>query len=226
PFAELGFRKRNAIEVPSPGGLAHDRLSFHVDEEGQVWATVDRRRFLVGASAALLAQAGLGSMLDSGALDCPVPGGVDPYGFSAFACERWPALHLARPQPDYGVDYAAVLPADRAVEGAVLQLQIQGAEAADGRAVATVKNLLRWEEFSRCAERGLLIAACPSPGGSRFFAIDSREARRRAAHHDTPHIVIPDAYELDDLTFGLLWACASLDAGLQADDQELTVVRG
>ena len=33
-------------------------------------------------------------------------------------------------------------------------------------------------------------------------------------------------YELDDLTLGLLWACASLDAGLQADDQELTVALG
>src|SRR5262249_36597042 len=154
-----------------------------------------------------------------------VPGAVDPYGFYAFARDRWPTLQLARPQPDYGVDYTAVLSISRAVEGAVLQLQLQGAEVAEGRAIATTKNLLRWEEFSRCTERGLLVAACPSPERSRFFAIDSREARRRTGHHDTPRIAIPAAYELDDLTFGLLWACASLDNGLQADDQDLTVAR-
>jgi hypothetical protein len=51
-------------------------------------------------------------------------------------------------------------------------------------------------------------------------------ADRRAAHHDTPAVAIPDAYELDDLTFALLWACASLDTGLQLDDQELTMAVG
>ena len=50
-FAELGFRQRNAIELPSPSELTPDRLSFHVDEEGRVWATMDRRTFLVGTSA-------------------------------------------------------------------------------------------------------------------------------------------------------------------------------
>ena len=29
PFAELGFRQRNAIELPSPCELTPDRLSFH-----------------------------------------------------------------------------------------------------------------------------------------------------------------------------------------------------
>jgi hypothetical protein len=60
PFAGLGFRQPNAIELPSPCELTPETLSFHVDEEGRVWATVDRRTFLVGTSAALLAQAGIG----------------------------------------------------------------------------------------------------------------------------------------------------------------------
>ena len=140
--------------------------------------------------------------------------------------QRWPDLRLSRPQPDYGIDFTALFPASRAVEGAVLQLQLHDAEAADGRALATVKNVLRWEEFSRGTSRGLLVAASQSPEGPRFFAIDSREAARRAAHNGTPAVVIPDAYELDDLTFALLWACASLDTGLQMDDQELTMAVG
>lgn len=154
------------------------------------------------------------------------PAAPDPFGFTAFARERWPDLRLSRPVPDYGVDFTALFPANRGVEGAVLQLQLHDAEATNGRALATVTNLLRWEEFSRSNGRGLLVAACQSPGGPRFLAIDSREAGRRAAHCDIPAVAVPDAYELDDLTFGLLWACASLDTGLQVDDQELTVAVG
>jgi len=232
-FAELGFRQRNAIELPSPSELTPDRLSFHVDEEGPVWATVDRRTFLVGTSAVLLAQAGLG-LADGSIRGGPsygdmcwiAPATPDPFGFAAFTRQRWPDLRLSRPQPDYGVDFTALLPASRAVEGAVLQLQLHDAEATEGRALASVKNLLRWEEFSRDTGRGLLVAACQSPGGPRFFAIDSREAARRAAHYDSPAVAVPDAYELDDLTFALLWACASLDTGLQVDDQELTMAVG
>ncbi len=233
PFAELGFRQRNAIELPSPCELTTERLSFHVDEEGQVWATVDRRTFLVGTSAALLAQAGIGladgliprqpSSGDTRLVTAATP---DPFGFATYAQQRWPDLRLSRPQPDYGIDFTAVLPASRALEGAVLQLQLHDAEVADGRALATVRNLLRWEEFSRSTGRGLLVAASQPPEGPKFFAIDSREAARRAAHNGTPAVVIPDAYELDDLTFALLWACASLDTGLQMDDQELTMTIG
>jgi hypothetical protein len=233
PFAELGFRPRNAIELPSSCELIPDRLSFHVDEEGRVWATVDRRTFLVGTSAALLAQAGL--ELAHGSIRGAPPSAdthwvaavtPDPFGFGSFVRQQWPDLRLSRPQPDYGVDFTALLPASRAIEGAALQLQLHDAEAADGRVLTTVKNLLRWEEFSRGTGRGLLVAACQSSEGPRFFAIDSREAGRRIAHYDTPAVAIPDAYELDDLTFALLWAYASLDAGLQVDDQELTIAVG
>jgi hypothetical protein len=158
-----------------------------------VWATVDRRTFLVGTSAALLAQAGLG-LADGSIRGQPLSGDTgwigtaapDPFGFAAFARQRWPELRLSRPQPDYGVDFTALFPASLAVEGAVLQLQLHDAQVTDGRALATVTNLLRWEEFSRCTGRGLLVAACQSPEGSRFFAIDSRERGL-----DEPRIMMP-----------------------------------
>ena len=223
PFAQLGFRQRNAIEVPSPDELTAERLSFHMDEEGQVWATVGRRQFLVGSTTALLMQAGLDSA--SGAFLASPAGAGDFYGFAAFVRERWPEVRLAKPHPDYGVDYTALLPANRAVEGAAVQLQLQEAHITDGGAITAMKDVLRWEEFARGRERGLLIAACRSVERPRFFAIDGREARRRVAHHGAS-VAIPVAYELDDLTLGLLWACASLDTGLQADDQELTIALG
>jgi hypothetical protein len=148
-------------------------------------------------------------------------GGVDPFGFGAFASGRWPDVRLARPHPDYGVDYTALLPASSAIEGAAVQLQLQEAQLAGGRAVTAVNDLLRWEEFARGGSRGLLVAARRQAGRSRFFVLDSREAQRRAAHHGSATVTIPEAYELDDLTFALLWACAGLDTGLQSDDQEL-----
>ena len=59
PFHLLGFRPRNAIELPSTDDLAPGRLSLHVDEEGHVWATIGRRTFLAGTTAALLMRMGL-----------------------------------------------------------------------------------------------------------------------------------------------------------------------
>jgi hypothetical protein len=224
PLAQLGFRLRNAIELPSPIDLTRDRLSFDVDNEGQVWATMNRRRFLVSTSAALLAQAGIGQVAEP-TLEAAPSDSTDSYGFARFVRERWPTLRLSRPQPDFGIDYTALLPANRPIDGAIVQIQLQGAQVSEGRAVVVMQNLLRWEDFSRCAHRGLLVAACQA-SERRFFAMDVRQARRRTGHHDPPTVAVPDAYELDDLTFGLLWACASLDEGLQADDQELSAALG
>lgn len=221
PFDQLGFRARNAIEVPSTADLTSGRLALHVDEEGQVWATIGRRTFLVGTSAALLMQAGLAETGDA-LPSPPITGTGDPYGFGVFAKARWPGIRLARPHPDYGVDYTALLLGSRTVEGAIVNVQLQEAQMAGGWAVTTINDLLRWQAFARDNGRGLLVSACASDERARFFAIDSREARRRL--HGGHSVPIPEAYELDDLTFALLWACASLDNGLQADDQELTAV--
>lgn len=221
PFDALGFAS-NAIPMASSDELALDRLAFHVDDQGQVWATVNRRRFLVGSTAALLAQAG-GSAV--GQPPIVAGAGSDPYGFAGFAQERWPDLRVSRPTPDYGVDYAALLPDGRTVEGAPLRLQVNAAREMNGRVAVTFADGTRWAEFSRGMGRGLLIGADVSAGQPRYFALDTREARRRATSDSGGMVTIPAAYELDDFTYGLIWACASLDSGLQADDQELAVSR-
>ncbi len=225
PFKQLGFRMRNAIELPSSGDLASGRLSLHVDEEGQVWATIDRRTFLVGTSAAVLTRLGLA---ETGQLlaEPPSAGSADPHGFRAFVKERWPDVLLSQPHPDYGVDYNALLPVSRSLEGTAVQFQLQEAQTSDGRAVVAVKDQLRWKDFARGSTRGLVAAASRAAGRPRFFVMDVREALRHAALHGEASVVVPEAYELDDLTFGLLWACTSLDSGLQADDQELTAAIG
>ncbi len=186
-----------------------------------MWATIGRRTFLAGTSAALLAQAGHSEPGETLSYP-PIAAKADPYGFGLFVRERWPGTHLAKPHPDHGIDYLAFLPVSKAVEGTTVSVQLQEAELTAGKAVTTVKDLLRWEEFARANGRALLVSACSQDGRSRFYVIDSREARRRAALHGGATVQVPEAYELDDLTFALLWSCASLDNGLQADDQELT----
>ena len=163
PFKQLGFRMRNAIELPSSGDLASGRLSLHVDEEGQVWATIDRRTFLVGTSAAVLTRLGLA---ETGQLlaEPPSAGSADPHGFRAFVKERWPDVLLSQPHPDYGVDYNALLPVSRSVEGTAVQFQLQEAQTSDGRAVVAVKDQLRWKDFARGSTRGLVAADLPGSG--------------------------------------------------------------
>src|SRR6266487_4025516 len=75
PIRRTGLPAANAIELPSPCELTPETLSFHVDEEGRVWAAVDRRTFLVGTSAALLAQAGIG-LADGSIRGQPSSGGT------------------------------------------------------------------------------------------------------------------------------------------------------
>ncbi len=56
-------------------------------------------------------------------------------------------VRLSRPYPDYGVSYTARLPANRAVEGAAVQFQVQEAQTVEGQAIVAVKDQLRWKDF-------------------------------------------------------------------------------
>jgi hypothetical protein len=58
----------------------------------------------------------------------------------------------------------------------------------------------------------LMVATDTSGEQPRFFALDAREARRNV-DRGRP-VTVPTAYELDDLSYGILWATANLDDGL------------
>ncbi|MFI6786494.1 hypothetical protein ACIBG4_04105 [Nonomuraea sp. NPDC050383] len=147
-----------------------ERLSFYVDEEGQVWAKLDRRTFLVGTTAALLTQVGVGLSPSS----LPTIGVSDDlFGFAALAKSQWPDLRLSRPSPDYGVDLTALPPDGRAMEGAVMRMQFHQASTTAGRAMTTLTNVPRLTEFSRATSRGLVIGVDKAAGQPRFFALDA-----------------------------------------------------
>lgn len=57
----------------------------------------------------------------------------------------------------------------------------------------------------------------------RLYGLDARAVRRQLSERPYANAVlsIPPAYELDDLTYGLLWATSTLDDCLLADDRAL-----
>ncbi|MFD9123525.1 helix-turn-helix domain-containing protein [Kitasatospora sp. NPDC059571] len=71
--------------------------------------------------------------------------------------------------------------------------------------------------------RALVIATRTVDGTSRQFAVDARYGTRaKDSAGDQGRVLrIPSAYELDDLTYGILWAVAGFDAALLSDDTDL-----
>ena len=89
----------------------------------------------------------------------------------------------------------------------------------DGRIVVRVPTGLADDAALRRPGRSLVVGAAVGPAGPRLFGLDNRAAHTRLAKAvDGAPLLIPDAYELDDLTLGVLWAVANLDDALLDDD--------
>jgi hypothetical protein len=150
----------------------------------------------------------------------------DPFGFARTATENWSGLQLSRPVPDFGVDWHALIPGGRSMLGSQLSLQVHPARIEGNRAIVSIPDQRRAEEFLARPHRGLLVGAVNTEGVSRFFALDGRAARNKLARNGGVfEVSAPAAYELDDLTYGILWAVSNYDEALQADDQPLAETR-
>jgi hypothetical protein len=221
PFIELGF-SGSALDLPTVsrgfGDLSSENIDFRIDEEGRVWADVNRRTFLLGSAAALLQAPGVARLGDDAERATFL--GDDSFAFPTAVQRLWPGARVSRSVPDFGVDWTVLLPEGRAVQGAVAAVQVHSGQISDGRVLVSVGGK-RWTQFAAGRGRGLLVAAETTTDVPRFFAVDARVARR-FADKGLP-LTVPVAYELDDLTYGILWAATGLDEGLQADDQELSV---
>lgn len=170
-----------------------------------------RRTFVLGGIAAV-----------SGAMLPKLPVRADDrYGFASSVTARWPDIRFSRSVPDGGADWQLGLPAGRAFGGAPMAVQVRPGAGANDGLVSVAVDPLRFGDFAQNAHRGLLVGARSSAGG-RFYAIDSREARRQAQRSPSrPTVMIPAAYELDDLTYAAVWAVTNLDDALLGDDAPL-----
>lgn len=193
-----------------------------LDDGTVVLVALDRR-------AMLRAGVGIGAAAVAG---FPVPAAAavgsaeDPFGFARSATENWSGLRLSRPGPDFGVDWQALIPGGRSMLGSQLSLQVHPARVEGERLIVAIPDQRRVEEFLTRPHRGLLVGAASTDGVSRFFVLDGRAARNRLTRNGGVYEVsAPAAYELDDLTYGILWAVSNYDDALQADDQPLYETR-
>ncbi|MFF3967886.1 multiprotein-bridging factor 1 family protein [Streptomyces griseorubiginosus] len=194
-----------------------------LDDGTVVLVALDRRALLragVGIGAAAMA----GLPAPAAAVVSPAE---DPFGFASVASERWSGLRLSRPVPDFGVDWQALLPGGHSMLGSQLSLQVQPARIEGSRVVVSIPDQRRAQEFLSRPHRSLLVGAVSTEGVSRFYALDGRAARGKLARNGGVYeVAAPAAYELDDLTYGILWAVSNYDDALQADDQALSETRG
>lgn len=222
-------RQSNHVDTSAldlQGALAAGTMKLRMDEEGNVWAEVDRRSFLVGSAAALLSQGGTGPTAGT-PVGAPAISAVnDPFGFAKTVAAEWSDLRLSQPVPDHGVDWTALMPGGRSMLGSDLSLQLHPARIEGGRAIVSLPDQRRVSSFLDRPGRGLLIGAAGDEEAPQFYVLDGRNAGRRLARSaGIQEVTAPLAYELDDLTFGILWAVSNYDDALQADDQALAETR-
>lgn len=110
--------------------------------------------------------------------------------------------------------------------GSQLSLQIHPARVEAGRVIVSVPDQRRAEEFLTRPHRGLLVGAVDAEGISKFYVLDRRAAQAKLTRNGgVCEVTAPTAYELDDLTYGIVWAVSNYDDALQADDQALSETR-
>jgi hypothetical protein len=137
---------------------------------------------------------------------------------------NWPQVHLSFPLPDYGVDWHLRLPGGRMLDGGgTVAAQVHPLKtAADGSAFLPVGGV-RFDRFRAMPHRGMLIGVDEQANTARLFGVNLREAHRKVVQSPgvPSAVVIPRAYELDDLTYGIIWALVNFDDALLADDHAL-----
>lgn len=116
----------------------------------------------------------------------------------------------------------------RVFDGTSLAVHLQAADSLDngGRLPVTEPDQLK--EFLRPVRRGLLLGTRTADAGHQVFVLDALTARNqfRVGLGAEFTLVIPDAHQLDDLTYGIIWAIANIDDAVLADDQLLHAEHG
>ncbi|WP_309232008.1 helix-turn-helix domain-containing protein [Micromonospora tarensis] len=138
------------------------------------------------------------------------------------------ALSLLAPQAangdfapqTYVVDLWA--PAGRFFPGLAIPAFVHPAVAEDGRVLAAVPAGYCDDRLLRTPRRSLVVGRIETDQGAQLFGLDARHARQRLAQAPPDaRLVIPQAYQLDELVLALLWAVANLDEALLADDARI-----
>lgn len=150
----------------------------------------------------------------------------DARTFELMMRASWPDVRLSAPVPDQGMDWLVRLPTGRTLDvaGALAVQSHQLKTAADGSVYLPVVGGPRLDQLAATSHRGMLAGVEEqTQQTARLYGVDLREAHRKIAHSPgvPSAVVIPRAYEIDDLTYAIIWAVTSLDDALLADDSAL-----
>lgn len=221
PFVDTERRGSQGHGSPGVGdgmvttALGEGSVLLQVDEEDNVWAQLDRRKFLVATGSMVGVLAG-GGLISASRVLAP----DDSFGFASTVSRRWPNARLSRPLPGYGVDWTLLLPGGQSLMGSDVAVQLHPARPDGDRVMLAVSQSPRTGAFLGKPGRRVLVGACSDSDDPRFFLLDGHLVRGRVAAGSSD-VPIPGGYELDDLTFGILWAVANLDDALLTDDAVL-----
>ncbi|MEU7090887.1 helix-turn-helix transcriptional regulator [Kitasatospora aureofaciens] len=111
-------------------------------------------------------------------------------------------------------------PAGQSLSGGALPALVIDAETFRGNELH-LSGSAELDAWMKAPTRSLVIAKRTIDGTSRQFAVDARFGARAKGKAT---LRIPSAYELDDLTYGILWAVTGFDAALLGDDAGLHAV--
>jgi len=215
PFAG-DARSTEAVSILRPGYRAGE-LSVRLSPVGDVMAQVDRRTVLLATASTL-----------AFLIENPVDGTLVPARpaftqvFGALG-GRWPGARVVERLPhSSGDELQLLLPSGRSMPGTIASIRVAPAVVKDDDAVLEPVGLQEMEQYAYRSARGFIAAALEDE--SRLFLLDARSARSRM-RNGQQSLSIPLDFELDDLTFGILWAVANLDDALLSDDRALDEAR-
>ncbi len=136
------------------------------------------------------------------------------------------AVHVNDGLPARTGGWSLSAPAGRFFDGLTIETQVHPA-VDDGWILATVPAGYVNDDFLRRPRRGLVIGVTDQQDHRTAFGVDTRQARRTLARSGTnAGLVLPRAYAMDEVTFGVLWAVANLDESLIHDDALLADLQG
>ncbi|MFJ8752188.1 transcriptional regulator, XRE family protein [Streptomyces sp. NPDC102441] len=132
----------------------------------------------------------------------------------------WPTSRHVPGEPDVGVHGTWELAGGRHFDGTTIGVQLYEAQPRGDMVEVSETDLPHLRSFVRSSRRGVMLASLGAAGGKGLYVMDAALARQSLVAGQDPRV--PLAYQLDDLTYAIVWAMHVLDDGLLADDHPLS----
>ncbi len=144
--------------------------------------------------------------------------------FHGIVRANWPGVRLSRACIGDGTAWHAEFPGGRLIDGggAATMRVMRLKQSADGRMRLQATDDQAPDGEPALARRAMLIGVDQHDGTARLLRAGPRYPADLAWENRTgPGTVVPRAYELDDVTYAIMWAVANLDDALLTDDYAL-----